>query len=31
MQYSTDDIYILILNIGLVVCFALGVIAGGQR
>ncbi|EBX6498324.1 hypothetical protein DSS19_25425, partial [Salmonella enterica subsp. enterica serovar Abony] len=27
----TDDIYILILNIGLVVCFALGIIAGGQR
>lgn len=31
LQYSTDDIYILILNIGLVVCFALGIIAGGQR
>ncbi|EDS6095665.1 hypothetical protein AA536_003895 [Salmonella enterica subsp. enterica] len=37
-QYSVDDIYSLLLSIndvfictGLVVCFALGIIAGGQR
>ncbi|ELJ0964407.1 hypothetical protein QTB14_004817, partial [Salmonella enterica] len=37
-QYSVDDIYSLLLSanstlicIGLVICFALGWIAGGQR